>query len=179
MLTNRRDVRIVWGDCDPAGIVFYPRYFEMFDTSTTALFERALGMTKFQFVKAYNSVGYPMVDTRARFLLPTRYGDDVVIETTVTEIRRSSFDMWSAIPPTRTRSRPSRCRPTWWRSSRAYEQRRPGASLIGTPPPPPRRASLDSAQNVGKRSGASGALVPEWDGRLGIPVASHGMFREA
>jgi 4-hydroxybenzoyl-CoA thioesterase len=93
MLTNRRDVRIVWGDCDPAGIVFYPRYFEMFDTSTTALFERALGMTKFQFVKAYNSVGYPMVDTRARFLLPTRYGDDVVIETTITEIRRSSFDI--------------------------------------------------------------------------------------
>jgi 4-hydroxybenzoyl-CoA thioesterase len=93
MLTNRRDVRIVWGDCDPAGIVFYPRYFEMFDTSTTALFERALGMTKFQFVKAYNSVGYPMVDTRARFLLPTRYGDDVVIETTVSEIRRSSFDI--------------------------------------------------------------------------------------
>ena len=93
MLTNRRDVRIVWGDCDPEGIVFYPRYFEMFDTSTTALFERALGMTKFQFVKAYNSVGYPMVDTRARFLLPTRYGDDVVIETTVTEIRRSSFDI--------------------------------------------------------------------------------------
>ena len=93
MLTNRRDVRIVWGDCDPAGIVFYPRYFEMFDTSTTALFERALGMTKFQFVKAYHSVGYPMVDTRARFLLPTRYGDDVVIETTITEIRRSSFDI--------------------------------------------------------------------------------------
>ena len=93
MLTNRRDVRIVWGDCDPAGIVFYPRYFEMFDTSTTALFERALGMTKFQFVKAYNSVGYPMVDTRARFLLPTRYGDDVVIETTIMEIRRSSFDI--------------------------------------------------------------------------------------
>jgi 4-hydroxybenzoyl-CoA thioesterase len=91
MLTNRRDVRIVWGDCDPAGIVYYPRYFEMFDTSTTALFERALGMTKYQFLKAYDSLGYPMVDTRARFLLPTRYGDDVVIETTITEIKRSSF----------------------------------------------------------------------------------------
>jgi 4-hydroxybenzoyl-CoA thioesterase len=82
MLTNKRDVRIVWGDCDPAGIVYYPRYFEMFDTSTTALFERSLGMTKYQFLKAYDSLGYPMVDTRARFLLPTRYGDDVVIETT-------------------------------------------------------------------------------------------------
>jgi 4-hydroxybenzoyl-CoA thioesterase len=91
MLTNRRDVRIVWGDCDPAGIVYYPRYFEMFDTSTTALFELALGMTKYQFLKAYDSLGYPMVDTRARFLLPTRYGDDVVIETTIMEIKRSSF----------------------------------------------------------------------------------------
>jgi 4-hydroxybenzoyl-CoA thioesterase len=93
MLTNRRNVRIVWGDCDPAGIVYYPRYFEMFDASTTALFECALGMTKFQFVKAYDSLGYPMVDTRARFLLPTRYGDDVVIETVVSEIKRSSFDV--------------------------------------------------------------------------------------
>ena len=93
MLTNRRDVRIVWGDCDPAGIVYYPRYFEMFDTSTTALFERALGMTKYQFLKHYDSLGYPMVDTRARFLLPTRYGDDVVIETTISAIKRSSFDV--------------------------------------------------------------------------------------
>src|SRR6185312_3160919 len=93
LLTNTRTVKIEWGHCDPAGIVFYPRYFEMFDTSTTALFERALGMTKFQFVKAYDSLGYPMVDTRARFVLPTRYGDDVVIETTITEIKRSSFSV--------------------------------------------------------------------------------------
>jgi len=93
MLTNRRDVRIVWGDCDPAGIVYYPRYFEMFDTSTTALFERVLGMTKFEFLKAYDALGYPMVDTRARFVLPTRYGDDVAIETVISELRRSSFDV--------------------------------------------------------------------------------------
>jgi 4-hydroxybenzoyl-CoA thioesterase len=93
MLTNRREVRIVWGDCDPAGIVYYPRYFEMFDASTTALFERALGLTKFEFLKAYDSLGYPMVDTRARFVLPTRYGDDVVIETVISELRRSSFDV--------------------------------------------------------------------------------------
>lgn len=93
MLTNRRDVRIVWGDCDPAGIVYYPRYFEMFDASTTALFERAIGMNKFDFLRAHDALGYPMVDTRARFLLPTRYGDDVVIETVISEIKRSSFDV--------------------------------------------------------------------------------------
>ena len=28
MLTNTRTVRIEWGDCDPAGIIFYPRYFD-------------------------------------------------------------------------------------------------------------------------------------------------------
>ena len=46
MLTNIRNTRIEWYQCDPAGIIFYPRYFEIFDTSTTMLLERALGMTK-------------------------------------------------------------------------------------------------------------------------------------
>jgi 4-hydroxybenzoyl-CoA thioesterase len=91
--TNSRKVRIEWGDCDPAGIVFYPRYFAIFDSSTTALFERALGMTKFQFLKHYDSVGYPMVDTRAKFLLPTRFGDDVIVETAISELKRSSFSV--------------------------------------------------------------------------------------
>jgi 4-hydroxybenzoyl-CoA thioesterase len=93
MFKNSRTLRIEWGDCDPAGIVFYPRYFAMFDTSTTALFERALGMTKFEFLKAHGSAGYPMVDTRARFLSPTRFGDDVVIRSAITEIKRSSFSV--------------------------------------------------------------------------------------
>jgi 4-hydroxybenzoyl-CoA thioesterase len=93
MLINARTVLIEWGHCDPAGIVFYPRYFEMFDASTTALFQRALGMTKYQFTKAYDFVGYPMVDTRAKFHLPTRFGDEVKIETTIAQFRRSSFDV--------------------------------------------------------------------------------------
>jgi 4-hydroxybenzoyl-CoA thioesterase len=93
MLTYRRETLIEWGDCDPAGIVFYPRYFALFDSCTTALFSQALGMTKRQFTRRYEIQGYPMVDTRARFLKPTKYGDDVVIETQVTAFRRSSFDV--------------------------------------------------------------------------------------
>lgn len=93
MLTNSRKLRIEWGDCDPAGIVFYPRFFAMFDASTTALFERALGMTKYQFIQRYDVVGYPMVDTRARFIVPARFGDDVIIESSIKEFRRSSFDV--------------------------------------------------------------------------------------
>jgi 4-hydroxybenzoyl-CoA thioesterase len=81
------------GDCDPAGIVFHPRYFAMFDHSTTLLIERALGMSKQQLSRAYPFAGYPMVENRARFLKPTRYGDDVVIETRLAAVRRSSFDL--------------------------------------------------------------------------------------
>ena len=93
MLSHTRTVRIEWGDCDPAGIVFYPRYFAMFDHSTTLLIERTLGMSKHQLQAAHEFAGYPVVENRARFLLPTRFGDDVVIETSLTAVRRSSFDL--------------------------------------------------------------------------------------
>lgn len=94
MFSNSRALRIEWLHCDPAGIVFYPRYFQMFDTSTTTLFERALGMKKAQFLKRYGFAGYAMVDTRAKFSVPCRFGDDVVIETMAKEFRRSSFDIY-------------------------------------------------------------------------------------
>ena len=93
MLTNTRVVRIEWQHCDPAGIVFYPHYFAMFDSSTTYLFEKALGMTKAQFIKHHDFIGYPMVDTRAVFHAPCAFGDDVEVRTSVTGIRRSSFSI--------------------------------------------------------------------------------------
>jgi 4-hydroxybenzoyl-CoA thioesterase len=93
MFTSRRTARIEWGDCDPAGIVFYPRYFAMFDHSTVLLIERALGMPKRRMYEAYDFGGYPSVASRARFLLPNRYGDDVEIESRVTAVGRSSFSL--------------------------------------------------------------------------------------
>jgi 4-hydroxybenzoyl-CoA thioesterase len=91
--TNTITRRIQWGECDPAGIVFYPRYFEMFDSCTTAMFSAALGLTKYQMFETYKFAGYPMVDTRARFMTPTKFGDDVTIETTITKLGKSSFDI--------------------------------------------------------------------------------------
>jgi 4-hydroxybenzoyl-CoA thioesterase len=90
-LTNTRRVRIEWGDCDPMGIVFFPRYLAMFDDSTHYLFERALGINKFNAMLVYDFAGMPLVDLRARFLLPSRFGEDVDIESKVGEFRRSSF----------------------------------------------------------------------------------------
>jgi 4-hydroxybenzoyl-CoA thioesterase len=91
-LSNTRIVRIEWGHCDPAGIIFYPRYFEIFDASTAALFEHTLGITKFQMFKTLEFSGWPLVRTQACFLKPTRFGDDVTVETTVS-FGRSSFDI--------------------------------------------------------------------------------------
>jgi len=91
MFSLTRKTRIEWGDCDPAGIIFFARYFEFFDVSTTMLVERALGMKKIDYLKAYDFSGHPLVETRARFLLPTRFGDEVAIETTVVGCGRSSF----------------------------------------------------------------------------------------
>ena len=93
MLKNTRTIRVEWGDCDPAGIVFYPRYFEMFEACIAALFERATGMTKYEMLKAYDFSGYPVVEARAQFLAPAKYGDDVIAETTISAFRRSSFDV--------------------------------------------------------------------------------------
>jgi 4-hydroxybenzoyl-CoA thioesterase len=92
-LIHRRVVTIEWGDCDPAGIVFYPRFFAMFDASTAALFQAALGMPKIAWAKKHGIVGIPMVDTRAKFLVPSAYGDEVVIESRVKAFRRSAFDV--------------------------------------------------------------------------------------
>ena len=92
MLSNTRTVRIEWGDCDPAGIIFYPRYFEIFDASTAALFEHALGIIKFEMFKTLEFAGWPLVNTQARFLKPTRFGDDVTVLSAI-KFGRTSFEI--------------------------------------------------------------------------------------
>jgi 4-hydroxybenzoyl-CoA thioesterase len=91
MLTNERLIRVQWGDCDPAGIVFYPRYFEWFDASTILLFEKATGLTKIKMLEKYGGAGLPLLEARAVFKVASQYGDDIKIESRITEFRRSTF----------------------------------------------------------------------------------------
>jgi 4-hydroxybenzoyl-CoA thioesterase len=93
MFTSIRTTRIEWGDCDPAGIIFYARYFDIFDVSTTVLVERAIGMKKIEYLKAFDILGHPVVETRARFRTPTRFGDEVSIETAIVHCGRASFKL--------------------------------------------------------------------------------------
>jgi len=90
MLVNRRTLRIEWGQCDPAGIVFYPQYLIIFDSSTGWLFERT-GLTPLAMRRKYGIVGMPIVEVSARFVKPCRFDDEVVVESEIGEWGRSSF----------------------------------------------------------------------------------------
>ena len=92
MLVSRRDVEISWGDCDPADIVYFPNYFRWFDASTAHHFATA-GLPKPELIRRYNVVGFPMVDTSAKFYVPSKHGDVVNITTRITRFGRSSFDL--------------------------------------------------------------------------------------
>jgi 4-hydroxybenzoyl-CoA thioesterase len=93
MLVNKRSIHIEWGDCDPLGIVYFPRYFEFFDACTNALFEHA-GLPKQEMLKKYDIGGIPLVEARARFLLPSSFGDTVVVESKITEWGKASFSVY-------------------------------------------------------------------------------------
>ena len=90
MLVNRRTLRIEWGQCDPAGIMFYPHYLLIFDSSTGWLFERT-GLKPLAMRKKYNIVGMPIVEVRARFVMPCHFDDEVIVESEVSEWGRTSF----------------------------------------------------------------------------------------
>jgi 4-hydroxybenzoyl-CoA thioesterase len=90
---HRRELRIEWGHCDPAGIVFYPRFLEMFDWSTWLLVEAATGVPMQKFGAQFGVEGFPLVDVKVRFTNPCRVGDSVVIESHVETARRSSFQV--------------------------------------------------------------------------------------
>jgi|SRR5450432_622751 4-hydroxybenzoyl-CoA thioesterase len=88
-----RRLTIEWGHCDPAGIVFNPRFFEFFDWSTALLVQAALDLGKTSLASAYGIAGTPLVDTRANFLRPSRFGEEVEIRSRVAAIGRSSFEI--------------------------------------------------------------------------------------
>lgn len=91
-LKNRKTIVIEWGDCDPAQIVHFPRYFSFFDACTTALFKKA-GLGKQELLKKYAIIGIPMVDVRATFRAPSRFCDEVEVVSEIAEFRRSSFQV--------------------------------------------------------------------------------------
>lgn len=93
MFSHTIRIEIQFGDCDPAGIVYYPNYFRFFDNATAAMLSAAFAMHKRNWLDHYGIAGIPMVDTGARFLRPSSFGDVVEIVSEIAELGRSSFSV--------------------------------------------------------------------------------------
>ena len=90
MFRNSMDITVEWGDCDPAGIVFYPNYFRWFNQGAHALFGAA-GMPFHEMIKERGIAGVPMLDTQASFKAPIRFGEVITLTSRIGEWRGKSF----------------------------------------------------------------------------------------
>ena len=81
--------KIRFAHVDAAGIVFYPRYFEMLNAALEDWFAEALGID-FAALHLYRRIGVPTVRLECQFSAPSMLGDEVDITITPAEVGRSS-----------------------------------------------------------------------------------------
>lgn len=81
--------RVRFAHVDGAGIVFYPRYFEMLNAAVEDWFAQALG-ADFRTMHQERGIGVPTVKLEAEFLSPSMLGDELVVRITPRRIGRSS-----------------------------------------------------------------------------------------
>ncbi len=89
-LRNARDVAVGWGHCDPAGIVFYPNFYQWFDEASHALMAK-LGIGHRSLKGRFGIVGCGLIDTGATFRAPARDGDVLRFESCVSELTSRTF----------------------------------------------------------------------------------------
>ena len=89
-MSYTRVIQIEFNHCDPAGIVFYPRYFEMTNSVVENFFADEVGMSFAQMHNAGMRNGVPTVHLEADFMAPSRLGDKVTFTLIVRKLGGSS-----------------------------------------------------------------------------------------
>jgi YbgC/YbaW family acyl-CoA thioester hydrolase len=84
MLVNTVVKRIMWGDLDSLGIVFYPRYYEWIDASGHLFFE-ACGLNLDRLWRE-RGLTFGLAETSCRYLAPGRYHQTLEIRTSLAEL---------------------------------------------------------------------------------------------
>ncbi len=84
-------VQVEFGDCDPARIVWFPNFFRWIDASARHYFISAGVPPWHETAAAWGIIGTPIVNTEARFVQTSSYGDQLDIHTCVTHWGRKSF----------------------------------------------------------------------------------------
>lgn len=87
--TYQKEILMRFGDCDPAGIVFYPRYLEIFNSLVEDWCREEL---QFSFPDIINSRGWglPTVHLEVDFVAPSSFGDVLSAELSVRTVGTSS-----------------------------------------------------------------------------------------
>jgi len=80
--------KVLFRYCDPAGIVFFPRYFEMINDCMEGFFADVL---RTPFEDLLRTGGVPTVQLTSRFTAPSRHGDQLILSLRVTQVGRTSF----------------------------------------------------------------------------------------
>jgi 4-hydroxybenzoyl-CoA thioesterase len=84
-------VKVEFGDCDPARIVWFPNFFRWIDAASRHFFVQC-GVPDWHITeKTLGILGTPLVDTQARFVKTASYGDVLQIHTKIKEWRAKSF----------------------------------------------------------------------------------------
>ena len=87
-----RQVPLRFAHCDPAGIAFYPRYFEIVDAVVEDWTEAALGISRAALHRE-RALGTPAVALEASFTSVSRHGDLLDVAIAVREVGRTSLTL--------------------------------------------------------------------------------------
>ena len=88
---HRYSVNVQFGDCDPAGIVFFPNFSRWMDEASLAFF-MACGVPPWrELVKTRGIIGTPLLEIHTRFMRPATYGETIEVQTTVEEWMAKTF----------------------------------------------------------------------------------------
>lgn len=85
------EVNVMFGDCDPAGIVFFPNFSKWMDASSLNFFVQCGVPPWRELVKINGIIGTPLLEINTRFSRPATYGDRLQIHTSVEEWRDKVF----------------------------------------------------------------------------------------
>ena len=89
--THIHRVEVCFGDCDPAGIVFFPNFSKWMDTASLAFF-MACGVPPWrELVKTRGIIGTPLLEIHTKFIQPATYGEALEVHTSVEHWAAKTF----------------------------------------------------------------------------------------
>lgn len=83
--------QVLFGDCDPAGIVFFPNFLKWMDASSLEFFLQNGVPPWRELEKTTGILGTPLLEINTKFRRSATYGDNLEVHTSVTEWRAKVF----------------------------------------------------------------------------------------